>query len=553
VFLFRVSFFLKSKIGFKKGKAIQKNAHYWKSDLHTKSKKSIFIKINKATFLIYYYKSGNMKPSEDLHQLIKHMSMSEKRYFKIYSTRHVIGYNNNYIHLFDAIDKQNEYDEERIKKYFGKETFVKHLPSEKHYLYNLILDGLNAYHKDRTFLTRYSNLLMNIEILYNKGLFEQCRKLIQKAKKEAYLLEKFSILFLIIRWETLVYIKDEDVKGLYKSFDEELRILEVIRIQSALMRIAFNIQIQIYKGKITTAFLKSQEEEIKKYYPPKKEVNSFWARYYYYSGMGLIYSVQRKYGECYDCFREINVLMQNTKQFIVDLPHIYHTNHNNMINLLFALKKHDEILPIITHQRAFTTIYRIKNTALNQKVFLNTSESELYLYYKTEEYEKGILTIKRIEPELKKINIKFSPSLIDLYFMISVICLENQDYKGAIKWLNKILNHEKDVNIRRELQINTRLLYLIVLLEKEDLFFDNQYQSVKRFLVNEKEFKKQVYLLEIIKLLSEQRLNPTKIKLLKDLIKKSKTENQKVIQESLNPQYDFMQWIENQLLHKKIK
>ncbi|MCK6648167.1 MAG: hypothetical protein L6Q66_00790, partial [Bacteroidia bacterium] len=174
--------------------------------------------------------------------------MSEKRYFKIYSSRHVIGHNNNYIHLFDEIDKQKEYDEAKIKSVFIHETFVKHLPSEKNYLYNHILESLNAFHKDRTFLTRYSNILVNIEVLYNKGLYEQCRKVIQKAKKEAYALEKFSILFLIIRWETLVYVKDEDIKGLRKSFAEELRILEVIRIQTALMQIAFNIQIEIYNG-----------------------------------------------------------------------------------------------------------------------------------------------------------------------------------------------------------------------------------------------------------------------------------------------------------------
>ena len=60
------------------------------------------------------------------------------------------------------------------------------------------------------------------------------------------------------------------------------------------MQIAFNIQIEIYSGKVTTSFLEKQILEIKKYYPPQKEVNSFWARYYYYSAMGLIYSVQQK-------------------------------------------------------------------------------------------------------------------------------------------------------------------------------------------------------------------------------------------------------------------
>ena len=77
-----------------------------------------------------------MKPSDELHLLIKNLSMSEKRYFKIFSSRHVIAGENNYIRLFDAIEKQEEYNEPKIKTTFGKEKFITHLPSEKHYLYN---------------------------------------------------------------------------------------------------------------------------------------------------------------------------------------------------------------------------------------------------------------------------------------------------------------------------------------------------------------------------------------------------------------------------------
>src|SRR3954465_8378762 len=107
-----------------------------------------------------------MKPSDELHQLIRNLSMSEKRYFKIFSSRHVIAGENNYIRLFDAIEGQPEYNEEKIKARFRKETFAAHLPSEKHYLYQQVLDSLNAFHKDRTFLTRYCNILMTIETLY---------------------------------------------------------------------------------------------------------------------------------------------------------------------------------------------------------------------------------------------------------------------------------------------------------------------------------------------------------------------------------------------------
>ena len=492
-----------------------------------------------------------MKPSDELHQLVKNLSMSEKRYFKIFSSRHVIGGQNNYTRLFDAIEKQEIYDEQKIKNTFAKETFISHLPSEKHYLYNHILESLNSFHKERTFLTRYANIIVTIEILFNKGLFEQCKRVIKKAKAEAYSLEKFPILNLIIRWETLIFIKDEDVKNLYKSFDEELRILEVIRIQSALMRIAFRIQIEIYKGNISQAFYKSQEAEIKKYFPPKKEVNSFWAKYYNFSGMALIYSMRNMQLQQYNCYKEINALMQNASQFIVDLPRIYHSNNNNLVNLMFILEKNDEAKQLIQHQRTFMQTYKIKNPALAKVIFMNTNESELYLFYRSEQYDKGVELIKRIEPELKKISLLFSPIIFDLLYMMAAVTLCAEDYKSAVKWLNKILNTEKEMNIRMELRINSRLLYLITLYEKEDLFFDNQYNSVKRFMAQEKGYKTQSKILEVIHLFADEKPSEIKKNKVKQIYKSIKADRKKLRADVIDKQFDFEQWIEEQLIHKK--
>ena len=65
-----------------------------------------------------------MKASNELHQLIKSMNMSEKRHFKIHSSRHVMGERNNYMHLFDAVVRQETYDETKIKKQFSDTTFI---------------------------------------------------------------------------------------------------------------------------------------------------------------------------------------------------------------------------------------------------------------------------------------------------------------------------------------------------------------------------------------------------------------------------------------------
>lgn len=488
-----------------------------------------------------------MKPSDELHQLIKNLSMSEKRYFKIFSSRHVIAGENNYIRLFDAIEKQQEYNEQKIKASFSKEAFISHLPSEKHYLYNHVLDSLNAFHKDRTFLTRYCNILMTIEILYHKGLFDQCKKVIRKAKVEAYSLEKFSILKLIVRWEILVYIKDEDVKKLYESFDEELRILDVIRVSSVLMRIAFKIQIEMYKGKVSPAFLREREAELKLHYPPKKEVNSFWAKYYYHSAKGLIYSIENKGTQRLICYKEINALLENNKQFIVDLPHIYNSNNNNLVNLMFAMEKYDEVMPMINKQRSFMQTYKIKNATLSRMIFIHTHESELFLLYKLGETEEGLALIKKIEPELKKISLLFSPALFDLFFMMAVITFCEEDHRSAIKWLNKILNTEREMNIRIEQRINTRLLYLIVLYEKEDLFFDNQYQSTKRFLLQEKKHQGALKILDAIRLISDGKKTAQKKEKLKTIYKKLKTERSKAQADSIDKQFDFVEWIQSKI------
>jgi hypothetical protein len=75
---------------------------------------------------------------------------------------------------------------------------------------------------------------------------------------------------------------------------------------------------------------------------------------------------------------------------------------------------------------------------------------------------------------------------------------------------------------------------------------------VKRFLANEKEFKKHLLVFEAIKILSDQRRSAVKLKRLNQLYVSIKQLNSKMSVDSLNPQFDFQQWIEGQMIHKKL-
>lgn len=487
-----------------------------------------------------------MKPSEELHQLIKSLNMSEKRYFKIHSTRHIIGETNNYTRLFDAIEAQEEYNEEGIKQKFEGETFVKHLPSEKHYLYNHILESLNAFYKEKTFLTRSSNALISIEVLYNKGLFAQCLKLINKVKAEAYELEKFSALLIILRWETIVYIRQEDGKNLNKTLLEEQRLLEIMRVLAPLMQLAFNLQVEIDKGKTSEAFLRTKEKELEKLFPKDKKVNSFWSNYYYYSAKSLIYTVQSKQNERYVCYREIKKIMDEAPAFIKDIPSVYHLNYNNLVNVMMYLGKYTETEKLIKEQRIFLDKNHIKSPTLSKTVFINTYESELYIYYKTGNYERGAEVARSIESEVKKISPDIGPIYFDLLFFMAVSELMVKNYKAVTRWLNKILNEERNVSLRKEIQINTRLLYLIVLYELNDVLFENRLKATKRFLQNEPEFKKQLKIAEAIGMMEEydsDKENKSKIKKLTDEIRK----DYKTGEQLLNKHFDFADWLDKKL------
>ena len=104
-----------------------------------------------------------MKPSTELFHLIKSLSKSEKRYFKLSSA--LQSGDKNYLKLFEAIELQEEYNEDSIKEQFKAETFIKHLPSEKNHLYNLILKSLRGFYADNSAASILQEHLRNIELL----------------------------------------------------------------------------------------------------------------------------------------------------------------------------------------------------------------------------------------------------------------------------------------------------------------------------------------------------------------------------------------------------
>ena len=134
---------------------------------------------------------ADKKKSIILFNLIKSMTQSEKRYFKMFVSVFERK-DKTYVKLYTAIEKQNAYNEKALKEKFASEKFVKHFAVVKNGLYNMILKSLRFYHHNEDIQEKVAQYKSNFKILLRKGFFIEAKAQLEKAIKiadEAELIE----------------------------------------------------------------------------------------------------------------------------------------------------------------------------------------------------------------------------------------------------------------------------------------------------------------------------------------------------------------------------
>ncbi|MEO1435761.1 MAG: hypothetical protein AAFV80_09515, partial [Bacteroidota bacterium] len=137
--------------------------------------------------------------NDALFLLVHSMTSAERRHFKLFVER--TGKKaNNYVRLFDAIFKQQEYDEVKLKAKFKQETFIRQLHVTKNQLHQLLLRSLRNKASRETVQQKLLNYLADMENLYQRELFDQCYEIGRKAEKLALRHEKFSLYLEVLFW-----------------------------------------------------------------------------------------------------------------------------------------------------------------------------------------------------------------------------------------------------------------------------------------------------------------------------------------------------------------
>ncbi len=121
---------------------------------------------------------------DQLFTLVKSLSKSEKRNFKLYANRLQSGTDTKFMQLFEAMDKLETYDDDALLNKLP-DIRKRQLPNLKRHLYKQILISLRLVYINKNIDIQIREQLDFARILYGKGMYMQALKLLERIKQIA--------------------------------------------------------------------------------------------------------------------------------------------------------------------------------------------------------------------------------------------------------------------------------------------------------------------------------------------------------------------------------
>jgi len=194
---------------------------------------------------------------DNLFILIKSLSKSEKRQFKLYVGRLGVNEDSKFLTLFNILEKLSSYDEVAIlKKGIVKKQQLSNL---KAHLYKQILISLRLNPSHQNVRIQIREQLDFATILYHKGLYKQSLKILDKAKTQALVNEEKNIAYEIIELEKV--IESQYITRSLSTRADELTIqAKEINRHNILASKLSNLSLQLYGLFLKTGYVKNDEE-----------------------------------------------------------------------------------------------------------------------------------------------------------------------------------------------------------------------------------------------------------------------------------------------------
>lgn len=422
-----------------------------------------------------------MAKTEPLHILIHSLSRSEKRYFKLSCTREASG--ENYLKLFEEIQKQDEYNEAAIKKKFEKEKFVGQLHVTKIYLKKLILKSLRNFHCTISIDAEIKDTLRNVEILYNKELYDICESELKRAERIALDNEINTATIEVKSWiRKLEQIKrPHNYRRFSQLLTEQKTAIELAENTNDYWQLAVRLSGNTFLNNnevLETPLLKDSS------YALSRE-----AKVLFYNLAYLLNIQQNEEAEAESALLSIIHFLEEKPEKLKVEAGMYVSSINNLLSFWVYKKNYEGALELVRKAKEVYKSFSIttENRILLKQI-LRTFNTELEIYRITKSFSEKEGFIKSTQLFVEE-NIYKMPReyLISFWFQFANIYFIKKDYKQSLHWTNRLLNG-RFKTIRTDLQLQAHMLNLMIHLEQQNLFVLRYYvDSARRYMKKIKE------------------------------------------------------------------
>ena len=492
-----------------------------------------------------------MKPSTELFSLIKSLTKSEKRFFKLSSS--LQSGEKNYLKIFDYIEKHSVYNEDQLKKSFEGEVFIKHLPSEKNHLYKLILKSLRSYYSEQSISSVLTQDIKNIEILYSKALYKECDKFVARAKVTAEKHEKFYYWFELINWEKKLIDSAYEAGVFSKNIDEiveeEEMVIAKLRNLAEYMVIYSKINLIFRSGGFTRNEKEQQlVENIAGYHliSGKNTALSTKAASICYYIKGLCAATNRNYIDSYTFFNRTREILDNNPKIKIESAKRYVMTLFHLLRCYIDSGDYEKARTLINSIRELQSKKGFKSIDISVKIFANSYAQEMTLLHTVGEFKESVDLIPEIEKQYESLRGKVSKEMeIQLTYGKAYSYFGVGEFKIALQYLNEVLN-DNEQNLRQDIYSFSRLVNLIIHYELENYdFLEYVIRSTNRYLSkHDRDYKIETVCIKHIRKLAKTHIEVNRLeileKMLKDVTELLKDHHEGVILEY----FDITSWIQ---------
>lgn len=419
---------------------------------------------------------------DNLFVLIKSLSKSEKRQFKLYIGRLGANENAKFINLFGVLEKMDRYDEELIlqKKIVTKQQ----LSNLKAHLYKQILASLrtNPVHKGIRLQVREQ--LDYATILYNKGLYAQSLKLLERAKALALKYDQKLFAYEIVELEKVIesqYI----TRSLSNRAEQLISQADDLGHQNQIASQLSNLSLQLYEQLIKTGYTKNDEDyrRITQFFYKNLPVVQledlgFSERLWYYKAHVWYSFLTQDFLSSYRYSAKWVELFHQHKEMIAVHPVFYLKGNNYLMESLTLLKHSDKFLKVLSeldqHAKEFAFD---KNVNLATLWFLYRLNNKLNYTFSVGDFSSGKSLIPEILKGIDTYSSRIDPHhIMVLYYKVACLYFGLMDYEKCIFYLRKIIQN-RSLKMREDLLCFSRVLNLFAHYEAG---FDYHIESLLR-------------------------------------------------------------------------